>query len=165
MSRPATDDDQAFLGRALASHQAWKRELARAVSEGRSPQIGEPCELGRWLAAAAPRLGDAPEFRQLVAVHDEFHEAAAGIERVLAAGNLAAAAAILDRGVYARRSTDIGAAITALRVRIAGEGASPVSPGGTPSAQGEGPRASATALDRHGSVTHAAGDQGEDGGG
>lgn len=78
--RPITTTSLALIV-AANSHKSWHARMRQAIQEGTAapeePGDHEHCSLGLWLKDEGQRLfGDNAEFRELLALHEAFHDRA-----------------------------------------------------------------------------------------
>ena len=109
---------------AISRHMQWKitLQLAIALHEPLSPsaihaiQHSEQCPIGRWLVSQhTSGLRNTPEYRDLVAGHEEFHRELAQIAAMINHGKYGAARRAIDPNSSFRRASQAMAnAITAL---------------------------------------------------
>ena len=109
---------------AISRLMQWKitLQLAIALHEPLSPsaihaiQHSEQCPIGRWLVSQhTAGLRNTPEYRDLVAGHEEFHRELAQIAAMINHGKYGAARRAIDPNSSFRRASQAMAnAITAL---------------------------------------------------
>ena len=109
---------------AISRHMQWKitLQLAIALHEPLSPsaihaiQHSEQCPIGRWLVSQhTSGLRNTPEYRDLVAGHEEFHRELAQIAAMINHGKYGAARRAIDpNSSFRRASQTMANAITAL---------------------------------------------------
>jgi hypothetical protein len=118
------DDPIVTAKDAIASHMRWKitLQLAIALHEPLSPsairaiQHSEECPIGRWLVSQhTSGLHNTPEYRDLVACHEEIHRELDQIASMINSRKYAAARRALDpNSSFRRASLAMASAITAL---------------------------------------------------
>ena len=118
------DDPIVTAKDAIARHMQWKitLQLAIALNEPLSPSAihtiehSEECPIGRWLVSQhTTGLRNTPEYRDLVAGHEEFHRELARIAAMINNGNFTEAKRALAPNSSFRKATQAMAnAITAL---------------------------------------------------
>ena len=118
------DDPIVTAKDAIARHMQWKitLQLAIALNEPLSPSAihtiehSEECPIGRWLVSQhTTGLRNTPEYRDLVAGHEEFHREVAQIAAMINHGKYGAARRAIDPNSSFRRASQAMAnAITAL---------------------------------------------------
>ena len=109
---------------AIARHMQWKitLQLAIALSEPLSPNAiraiehSEQCPIGRWLVSQhTSDLRNTPEYRDLVARHEEIHRVLAQIASLINNRKYGAARRALDPNSRFRQASQaMASAITAL---------------------------------------------------
>ena len=109
---------------AISRHMQWKitLQLAIALNEPLSPnairaiQHSEECPIGRWLVSQHTScLRNTPEYRDLVARHEEFHREVAQIAAMINQGKYSAARRAIDLNSNFRKvSQAMANTITAL---------------------------------------------------
>jgi hypothetical protein len=109
---------------AIARHMQWKitLQLAIALNEPLSPNAihaiehSEQCPIGRWLASQHTLgLRNTPEYRDLVARHEEIHRVLAQIAALINSRKYGAARRAIDLNSNFRKASQAMAnAITAL---------------------------------------------------
>jgi len=113
------------LDEAIAAHIKWKLKLTRFV-EGKSAEmlqsavIGRDnlCDLGKWIYGEGARFKSAPQYRDLVQKHANFHVCAAEVVSKLESGDKAAAKSALA-GAFARASKETIEAVMKLKKDVA----------------------------------------------
>jgi len=118
------DDPIVTAKDAIARHMQWKitLQLAIALNEPLSPSAihtiehSEECPIGRWLVSQhTTGLRNTPEYRDLVAGHEEFHREVAQIASMINNRKYSAARRAHDPNSSFRRASQAMAnAITAL---------------------------------------------------
>lgn len=109
---------------AIASHMQWKitLQLAIALNETLSPSAiraiehSEGCPIGRWLVSQhASSIRNTPEYRDLVARHEEVHREVAQIATMINNRKYSAARRALDPNSRFRQASQaMASAIMAL---------------------------------------------------
>ena len=109
---------------AISRHMQWKitLQLAIALNEPLSPnairaiQHSAECPIGRWLVSQHTScLRNTPEYRDLVARHEEFHREVAQIAAMINQGKYSAARRAIDLNSNFRKvSQAMANTITAL---------------------------------------------------
>jgi hypothetical protein len=108
------------LDQALAAHAKWKYRLMEAIDTGRSEfrvgdvRTADACNFGKWLLALplSARLSD--NYKQVRALHAEFHGLAADVlELALAGRKEEATAAMALRSRFATVSSNLTMAVMA----------------------------------------------------
>ena len=104
------------INTAIGAHGMWKNRL-KAMIESRSTggfeiakvRADNQCDFGKWLYGPLPaEVKSSSEYPEIRALHAEFHEAAANVARLAAAGNAAEALESLKPGgEYANVSTQL----------------------------------------------------------
>ncbi len=104
--------DPATLDHAIATHAKWKFRLREAIRTGKSEWTVEKvrpddqCEFGKWLNSLPLSDRMMKEWREVKALHTQFHLAAAGVlESALAGRGTEATAAMAPGGTFADVST------------------------------------------------------------
>jgi chemoreceptor zinc-binding protein len=105
--------------RAIGAHGQWKLRLDQAIASGASDvsvavvRRDDQCEFGRWLHGPLDPVARACDaYRDVVALHAEFHrEAAAALELALAGRTEEAQAAIARGSAFARTSAALTGAM------------------------------------------------------
>lgn len=89
---------------AIAAHGKWKTRLKSAIGQGTSEfspatvRLDNACDFGKWLRSAGPEARKSEHFHHAVALHAEFHKAAADVLALALAGKKDEAEAKLDLG-------------------------------------------------------------------
>lgn len=110
------------LEEAVQKHAEWKLKFRSAISKKEQMDavtIGKDncCAVGQWLYGEGKiRWGSKPEFQKALDKHKEFHVQAGQVAGLINAGKYAEAEAALGHGTaYARASSEVGAALIALK--------------------------------------------------
>ena len=111
---------------AITAHSQWRIRL-QSVIAGTSKEDLDPavvcrddkCALGQWIYGEAKIYVNLLEYDTLKISHAEFHQSAAQVLRLSAAGKLAEATAIMKEGAFHQASLRTITAIRKLRLRIA----------------------------------------------
>ena len=108
------------LDRAIAAHAKWKYHLMDAISTGKfegrvsDARSATACEFGKWLSAMPLSERLSEHYKQVGALHAEFHRLAADVlELALAGRKVEATAAMAPRSRFATVSSNLTVAITA----------------------------------------------------
>jgi PAS domain S-box-containing protein len=124
-------DDAAIQG-IIDKHVAWRGRLLDAVRSGLVDpgQAGDStrCDLGRWLAENESLLSGRPEYRELVALHEDFHREAQAIALLIKQGENERAHSSLNG---ASRYNLITGSLIRLLKRLSVAIAIPITPTGT----------------------------------
>lgn len=115
----------AFLDRSITSHIGWKNKLAAAI-EGTAPIPDErtvgadnQCDLGKWVYGEGATHQALAEFKALRDKHAQFHRAAAGVVRLIRAGDKVKATDALDsKSEYGKASADVIQALKTLKEKL-----------------------------------------------
>ena len=112
--------DAGDIDRGIASHARWKYRLFDAVKTGESEWTVEQirshtdCQFGHWLATLTPDERRSEQCTTVVALHQEFHQAAAEVLNLaLQKQTEAAQAAIELNSPFSLVSANLTAAMTA----------------------------------------------------
>jgi methyl-accepting chemotaxis protein len=99
---------------AIAAHGKWKTRLKSAIGQGTSEfapatvRRHDACDFGKWLQSAGPGAKSSPHYGHAVALHAQFHEAAAEVLALALAGKKAEAEAKLGSGsAFAHSSAEL----------------------------------------------------------
>lgn len=119
--------DPSSLDHAIAAHAKWKFRLREAIRTGQSEWTVEKvrpddqCEFGKWLNSLPLTDRMMKEWREVKALHAQFHVAAAGVlESALAGRTSEAAAAMAPGGTFADVSTKLVRIITDWKKKASG---------------------------------------------
>ena len=115
--------DQRQIDDAIGAHNQWKARLKNVIATGqldvpleRVARAGQ-CALGQWLQAG--ETGDAPDCRNLVELHTDFHRVAAKVAGLALDGRRSDAQAMLaPTGEFTLISNRLGHAMAAWRATI-----------------------------------------------
>jgi hypothetical protein len=109
-----------FLDSAITAHNLWKARLRTAIDGGEIPDekkvdVDNQCDLGKWIYGDGGKQNHSPEFQELKTKHTEFHHAAAGVIKLIKAGNKAGASEDLERGQFSKASSAVVSAIVKVK--------------------------------------------------
>jgi len=94
----------AEIDKYIAAHGMWKARLRQVITTGKSDtpaatiRRDDQCEFGKWLHSASPSDRRHPSFVQVKSLHQQFHQAAAHVVELAAAGKAADAERLMAFG-------------------------------------------------------------------
>jgi hypothetical protein len=97
-------DLQVEVDNAITAHGMWKRRLRMVIETGKSewsPEGVRPdnlCAFGKWLHALPSLTKSSPEWKEIQALHADFHVEAARVLQLALDGKRAEADAALGAG-------------------------------------------------------------------
>lgn len=109
------------IEQALGTHGLFKLRLRQAIASGRletaTVSLGShaECAFGKWMASpgVAPATRATPQFAQVQALHERFHQAAARVADLAASGHEAEAQAAMEKdGDFGVAASEFAAAMT-----------------------------------------------------
>jgi len=114
------------LDTAIAGHAEWKLKFRTAITnqqtmDARSISADNCCALGKWLHGEAKALpGADAAVRECLTKHAAFHCEAGKVATAINQQRYAEATAMLGAGTpYAQASSEVGAAIIRLKMKVA----------------------------------------------
>ncbi len=127
------------IAAAIHSHERWKARLGASIDGGSVPgdvaEVGkdDACAFGRWLhGATIPKaaLYD-PNYIIVQFLHAKFHECAGEVVRLVVQGRHAEARTMLERGEYAKISSQLTATMLKWQDSVHQAGQAQRGPNGT----------------------------------
>ncbi len=119
--------DPASLDHAIAAHAKWKFRLREAIKTGQSEWTVDTvrpdhlCEFGQWLNALPLSDRMSTHWKEVKALHAQFHGAAAEVLKSALAGHKAEAdTAMAPGGGFADVSMRLVRTLTAWKKRVSG---------------------------------------------
>jgi hypothetical protein len=92
------------LDRAIAAHAKWKYRLMEAIDSGRSEhrvadvRANDACDFGKWLAALPLSERLSSHYKQVSALHAEFHTLASSVLELALSGRATEATTAMALG-------------------------------------------------------------------
>lgn len=113
------------LDDAIKSHTAWKLKLAAFLQKPDASlkesdvRVDNKCALGQWIYGDGAKHGALAEFSALKNDHAHFHRAAADVvKRAQSGAQVAEEVALGAQSDFAKASSKVVAAITALKRKV-----------------------------------------------
>ncbi len=109
------------IAKALGAHGQWKARLSTAIDSGKVEAKVEDvrkdnlCPFGQWLYGTTITAADkgSPHYETVRKLHANFHETAAEVLSLVAAGKAAEAKSLMGiAGKYSKASAELSSAMT-----------------------------------------------------
>jgi len=111
---------------AIVTHGHWRIRLLHLINGANRKtydqyfvRLDSACDLGKWIHREASAFSRFPEYPALLQEHEAFHQSAAQVLRLSAAGKLAEATVTMKEGAFHQASLRTITASRELRLRIA----------------------------------------------